>query len=94
MPFQKGNKWGKVSKRKTTAKKEEPTEEKNVETNSTSPIRKAMTLYRDPTGWVVDLIDIQDGKVVNTQTLCPSTLKFDAVETFKVQFAHIFINES
>lgn len=90
MPFQKGNQFGRKSKRKKIVE-DEP---KKVEEKPAGPIRKAITMYREPTGWVVDVIQIQDGKVIHTEHVCPSTLKGEAIESFKLTFYELFIEET
>jgi hypothetical protein len=92
MPFQKGNQFGRKSKRKSTPV--ESKEEKVVEEKPASPIRKAITMYREPTGWVVDIFDIQDGKVIHTEHVCPSTLKGEAIESYKLTFYKHCIEET
>lgn len=91
MPFQKGNQFGAKSKRKSTSTK---AKEKPVNKEPAGPIRKAITMYREPTGWVVDVIQIQDGKVIHTEHACPSTLKGEAIESFKLTFYELFIEET
>lgn len=93
MPFQKGNKWGKVSKK---GSKTEPIEqpEEEIQTKPTGPLREAITMYREPDGWVVDVLEIQDNQVVRRRQVCPSTLKGEAIESFKLNFFEIFIQET
>lgn len=94
MPFQKGNKWGTKSKRKSSLDAKKPKEEKVEEPKSTGPVEEALTLYREPTGWCVDYIKFQDGKIIHREHVCPSTLKGEAVDAYKIKFAEKFILES
>lgn len=92
MPFQKGNKWGSVSKRQSSLNKEPKKEPEDKQPSG--PVEEALTLYRDSTGWCVDYIKFQDGKIISREHVCPSTLKSDAVDTYKITFANKFILES
>ena len=94
MPFQKGNKWGKVSKRKSTLDKKNEPKKEVEEAKPTGPVEEALTLYREPSGWCVDYIKFQDGKIIHREHVCPSTLKGEAVDAYKIKFAEKFILES
>lgn len=95
MPFQKGNKWGSKSKRTSSLDSKKPKEETKVEEPTpTAPVEEALTLYREPSGWCVDYIKFQDGKIIHREHVCPSTLKGEAVDAYKIKFAEKFILES
>lgn len=94
MPFQKGNQYGKRSKRVKIETKEEKKPEVNAPVINNEPIFKSVAMYKDANGWNVDVLDIQGDKVVKRQNVCPSTLKAEAVESFKITFAQLFIFET